>query len=183
VPVYHAITLRGNGLLNVLITPCHVCAAHNPNGPDPKPTPVEFNAIWDTGATGSVITQKVVDACGLQPTGMTHVRGVAGISVSEKYLINLNLNSNAIRFPSVEVTKGELGEIDVLIGMDVIATGDFSVTNANGVTVFSFRIPSQKHIDYVAIHTEETRKEKLQSLSRAGKQDRKKRHKKFGKKK
>ena len=38
---------------------------------------------------------------------------------------------------------------DVLIGMDVINNGDFAVSNHGGVTKFSFRLPSQGHIDFV----------------------------------
>ena len=40
-------------------------------------------------------------------------------------------------------------DIDVLIGMDVIKYGDFSITNTNGKTTFSFRTPSIKEIDYL----------------------------------
>ena len=39
--------------------------------------------------------------------------------------------------------------IGVLIGMDIITSGDFSVSNYNGKTVFTFRTPSQERIDYV----------------------------------
>ena len=35
--------------------------------------------------------------------------------------------------------------------MDIICAGDFSITNANGKTVVSYRIPPDAfHIDYVA---------------------------------
>ncbi len=34
--------------------------------------------------------------------------------------------------------------------MAVITRGDFAVTNADGFTQFSFRTPSQEHIDFVA---------------------------------
>ena len=37
-------------------------------------------------------------------------------------------------------------EYDVIIGMDVICKGDFAITNLNGKTTFSFRIPSEKEI-------------------------------------
>ncbi|MCH8157850.1 MAG: SEC-C domain-containing protein [Nitrospinae bacterium] len=33
--------------------------------------------------------------------------------------------------------------------MDIIASGDFAVTNKNGVTKFSYRSPSIIHIDFV----------------------------------
>lgn len=48
------------------------------------------------------------------------------------------------------VTGNDLGDVDMLIGMDVISKGDFAVTNVGGITTFSFRIPSQETIDYVA---------------------------------
>ncbi len=46
-------------------------------------------------------------------------------------------------------TAGALGS-KVLIGMDVMNLGDFAVTNHGGKTMFTFRTPSQKHIDFVA---------------------------------
>ncbi len=39
--------------------------------------------------------------------------------------------------------------IDLLIGMDIIGLGDFAVTNLNGVTQFTFRLPSVESIDFV----------------------------------
>ena len=44
--------------------------AWDPSSGKPQPPFVPFEAIWDTGATQSAITQKVVDACGLIPTGI-----------------------------------------------------------------------------------------------------------------
>lgn len=41
------------------------------------------------------------------------------------------------------------GNTDILIGMDIITLGDFAITNVGGKTVFSFRTPSTKMIDYV----------------------------------
>jgi hypothetical protein len=38
--------------------------------------------------------------------------------------------------------------IDVLIGMDIISLGDFAISNFDGKTQFSFRIPSQRHVEY-----------------------------------
>ena len=38
---------------------------------------------------------------------------------------------------------------DVLIGMDIMKIGDFAVTNHNGRTVFSFKVPSMESIDFV----------------------------------
>jgi hypothetical protein len=40
-------------------------------------------------------------------------------------------------------------DFDVIIGMDVICVGDFSITNVAGQTCMSFRTPSCVAIDYV----------------------------------
>ena len=107
-----------------------------------------FKAIWDTGATASVITQKVIDQCGLKATGMTKVDTVQGSTITETFLVNIILPNN-VMVPSVVVSKGVFRDADVLIGMDIISRGDFAVTNREGKTVFSFRMPSTECIDFV----------------------------------
>lgn len=145
------------GLLRVLITPTSISEAYDP-ATDPVPKFADFKALWDTGATGSVITQEVVDALGLQPTGRVQVHGVAGETTCDTYLVSLRL-PNAVEFPELKVTKGILGaEFSVLIGMDIINQGDFSMTNSGGKTVFSFRVPPMVHIDYVAEQADAARR-------------------------
>ena len=111
-------------------------------------TTSEFQAIWDTGATGTVITQRVADTCGLQPIGRTKVHTVGGEKESLVYLASVFL-PNKIGISPITVTVGELGgDCDVLIGMDIISRGDFAVTNKDGNTLFSFRMPSTERIDF-----------------------------------
>lgn len=141
-----AFTVTSNaGLLNILMSPCTVSAATDA----PRDGGRRFTAIWDTGATNSVITQDVVNACGLIATGMERVYNVSGYTMQETYLVTIEL-PNRGRYTPVRVTKGNLlGAADVLIGMDIINTGDFAVTNFGGITKFSFRFPSLEHIDFV----------------------------------
>ncbi len=108
----------------------------------------KFSAIWDTGATQSVITQNVVDTCDLTPVGMTRAHTVNGIMDTEVYLISLLLPNNLV-IPEIAVTRGDLGTEDMLIGMDIISLGDFAITNKNGKTRFSFRMPSYQRFDFV----------------------------------
>jgi predicted aspartyl protease len=109
----------------------------------------KFLAIYDTGATNSVVTQKVVDECGLQQTGVTEVNTAAGPSRCETYYVTICL-PNRVCFPYLQVTKGNLrAPADILIGMDIMHRGDFAVTNYNNQTVFSFRVPSCECIDFV----------------------------------
>ena len=110
---------------------------------------VAFTGIWDTGATRSVITQNVVDACGLQSIGVQKVYHAQGESQNvQQFLVNIGL-PNKVGFPGLPVTLGVLVNGDVLIGMDIIGKGDFAVTNLKGKTKFSFRMPSEADIDFV----------------------------------
>jgi hypothetical protein len=135
-------------LLNVLSNQCSVSIAFDPASGGIQPPFNQFDAIWDTGATNCVITQEVIDKCGLIATGVAQVHGVHGPELSETYLVNIAL-PNGVVFPTVQVTKGRLvGGANMLIGMNIIAMGDFAVTNHNGLTKFSFRVPSIQHIDF-----------------------------------
>jgi predicted aspartyl protease len=107
-----------------------------------------FIPVWDTGATGSVITQKVIDELGLKEISITEAYGADGKYNTEVYLINLVV-PNGVSIQPLRVTKGKLQGFDVLVGMDVITQGDFVVTNFAGKTCFSFRCPSTECIDFV----------------------------------
>lgn len=68
---YRAFTAKAKGIQRDLRSTCEVCAATSPevmNSPA-RPKMLQVNAIWDTGATGSCITQNVVDALHLIPIG------------------------------------------------------------------------------------------------------------------
>ena len=178
-PPSHSFTVTANGVLRVLMTQCQVCVGHLPEQIPPDLQKHGFNAIWDTGATGSVITRQVVQACGLIPTGMRRMHGVQGVHDSLTYLVNIVL-PNSVQMANVDVTEGMLpggAAGDVLIGMDIIVKGDFAVTNKGGTTKFSFRLPSLVHTDYVHEH-----QAALRSLAPVAKA-RKKAPKQFGKRK
>jgi|SRR5665213_662896 len=150
-PPSHCLTLPANGTRRrEIITPVHISVGFEPTTTPQAQWPVhtQFNALWDTGATGCVISEKVINACGLQPTGFENVHGVHGVESTETFFVNIGL-PNGLAFSNRRVFKGKCGGADVIIGMDIITMGDFSITNVGGQTVFSFRIPSQGTIDYV----------------------------------
>jgi len=143
---YRALTLRGQGILQVLSTPVQV--APPLLGPHNTPTKTrDCTAVWDTGATGTAITQAVVDDLGLKPIGLVAVHTANGTRMCEVYMVALLL-PNGVNVDT-RATLGDIPSCDVLIGMDVITLGDFSVTNFNGQTTMSFRIPSQSDVDFV----------------------------------
>ncbi len=137
-----------NGLLSSLGLPLRVSRAFNPKDGVPDCPRIAFDAMWDTGATKSVITQRVVDALGLKPirSGFTH--GVNGLGASKAYLVNLYL-PDGISMAEWTVIGTNPGDVwwDVLIGMDIISTGDFSVRNVNGKTEWSFSYCSASKVD------------------------------------
>lgn len=106
------------------------------------------HAIWDTGATNSVITKKVADQLSLEPIGMTQVHTAGGCVDCNIYSINICL-PNSININNVTVTEAPLEGFDVLIGMDIIGLGDFAVSSQDGNTMVSYRIPSDGPVDFV----------------------------------
>ena len=133
---------------------CSVSAAWLPEKDASAPPLVEFEALWDTGATASVITKDVATELDLLSEGTSEVFHAQGSEYVPNYFVNLGL-PNGVQIVGVRVTQGVLKGCDVLIGMDIINLGDFAVTNRNGVTMLSFQMPSVNHIDFVNI-VEET---------------------------
>jgi hypothetical protein len=167
------------GRLRVLQTQCRIAAAFDP-AVQPLPTGSEFLAIWDTGATNSVVTQKAIDACGLKQIGLAQVSGVGGTTTEPTYLVSIQL-PQGVGFNPVQVTRGILGHgSDVLIGMDIITMGDMVITNKNGTTIFSFCVPSIRQTDYVEEHNANLRQQQHFGGMGGGKK-RPKKHKTFGK--
>lgn len=108
----------------------------------------KFIATWDTGATNTMISENVVNQCGLVSTGATQVGTAGGVVIAYTYVIDLVLPDNMV-IKGLNVTCGKLNDTDVLIGMDIMSTGDFAVSNYEGQTKFTFRVPSLGHSDYV----------------------------------
>lgn len=117
----------------------------------PEPN-IAVSAIWDTGATQSVITESVAKALGLIPTGQEIVNGVHGPKPANVYRVSFIL-PNKVIFNIVKVTSAPIlgNNIHALIGMDIIAQGDFAITHRGNKTRFSFRMPTCGHIDFTDI--------------------------------
>lgn len=105
-----------------------------------KSKTLKIKAIWDTGATNSVITPKVFSLLQLSPIDTAVVKGVNSQEEVSVTIVDIVL-LNGVRVPNWRVTVCEVADCDMLIGMDIIHNGDFSVANGNGTTTFSFAIP------------------------------------------
>ncbi len=140
-----ALQVSSDELLRELVSDCSVAEFIRPGQLAENFVPLK--ALWDTGATNSVITERVVQECNLVPTGKTFVYGVNGRHLADTYVISIQLQG-VVLFPYVGVTKGDFLGADVLVGMDIINQGDFAVINRNGQTRFAYRVPSQGGINF-----------------------------------
>ena len=132
-----------------LATPVKIAISESLGG-SPEP-PREYRAIWDTGATGTMVSPKVAAECSLLPVSQAQVTGVDGKRRhSDVYQIDIFL-PNGVRVTDAQVCSAPLTDnTDVLIGMDIIVLGDFAVSTHQGKTTFTFRVPSVEEIDFTA---------------------------------
>jgi predicted aspartyl protease len=121
-----------------LITEAELFIA-SPEMPDRKG--IKVKALWDTGASGTVITPEVSKELGLVPIDRIRVAGVNNVSIADVVEVSIGL-PNRVMVEDVNVMICDLKQdIDMLIGMDIILLGDFSISNGDGKTLFSFAIP------------------------------------------
>lgn len=99
------------------------------------------------GATGSVITPALARSLGLVSTGRVPMAGVHGEKKVNTYVVECVLPPDVV-FKELYVSSADLaGSADVLIGMDIIGAGDFSIC---GGQFFSYCVPSfENPIDFV----------------------------------
>ena len=144
---YRAFTLKSTGILNMLKTDTLVMSSVRDTSK--TYTPRMWSGLWDTGASMSSITQRIADELSLIPVGKTNISTANGIVAVNTYFVDIGL-PNGVTVQNVLVSCSDLGDdVDLLIGMDVIRHGDFSITNVNNKTTFSFRVPSIETVDYV----------------------------------
>lgn len=151
-PTY-GFTTKANGLARELKNDIYISEIHDHSTGLPEPVKKPYKAIWDTGATNTCITPRVVQELGLQPSGRAVVQVVgSGAAAGEHevatYLVNIFL-PNQTEIIGVRVSENTISGGDVLIGMDIITHGDFAITNYNGQTWWTFRVPSNEPIDFV----------------------------------
>jgi hypothetical protein len=103
-----------------------------------------YKGVWDTGATATMITPKIFNALNLAVVDTATVHGVNSLIKAPVVLVNLVL-PNGIMVNGVRATVSDIQGVDMLIGMDLIKLGDFSISNFEKKTVFTFAIPPFKN--------------------------------------
>lgn len=131
---HQAFTVEYNGLVNTLLTDVVVFSSFD------KKKFINIKAVWDTGATHSVITPKVFKDLELYAIDQTIVNGVNSQKIAPITMIEIGL-PNKFLIPNHRVSVCDIAGGDMLIGMDIIAQGDFSICTGDKKTLFSFAMP------------------------------------------
>jgi hypothetical protein len=108
-------------------------------------------ALWDTGATQCSISNRLASELKLPMVDFVEVATAAGVVQLPVHKIHLILPNNLV-FHDLEVVGFMYtdDDCDIIIGMDIMTQGDLALTNMEGRTVFSFRIPSLHTVDFEA---------------------------------
>lgn len=89
----------------------------------------KYRAIFDTGATSSVISQKVFDELSLDKLGDKNIASANGLSIVPLAVVNIELiNGDIFKYIKTPVSNLPQG-IDALLGMDIITRGNFHIDN------------------------------------------------------
>lgn len=137
-----AFTCCCDKLSNALFSKLKMKSALQPN------KEIEILALWDTGATSSVIHSEIAKELGLHIVSECYCSTPSGVFITNQYYVNIML-PNKLIIPDLLVSEGAMLNCQMLVGMDIIGRGDFVVSNYDNKTTFSFRIPSLCELDFV----------------------------------
>lgn len=134
-PIHNVLRLIYSGTANAIITEAGL------TNPLTNRSINLTKVLWDTGASTTCVNQSAAAALGLIPTGQTISHTANGKALSNTYIAHLIL-PNSVAFQALNITEGNLGpDVELLVGMDVIGAGDFTIQNQNGRTHFSYCAP------------------------------------------
>lgn len=97
------LTFKSEGRTNQLITPCEIVKPFNPFINEKHPSPKQSMALWDTGATNIVISQKVVDELGLIEVSRRRVFHNGGEDIFPEYMASIKIG-DAVNFAPIKIS-------------------------------------------------------------------------------
>jgi len=102
---------------------------------------IRLRALWDTGAMLSAVTPEIAKKLNLISTNRIKVNGIGSYCIADIVRISIRL-PNLVELRNARISVLNLvKDIDMLIGMDIIQLGDFSISNGAGKTLFTFAMP------------------------------------------
>ena len=99
-------------------------------------------AVWDTGATSSMISAALAKKLALPPISTAQIAGVHGVQNARCYSIDI-VFGNKFMIPAVKVSEAsDFGGFDVLVGMDIISKGKMDIDGTSGKLKVCFQYPA-----------------------------------------
>ncbi len=148
---FQAFTTETGGRTNVLFCKVGVSQAFDLNSNSTEHKPItEVNVIWDTGASCTIITKELATKIGLIPTGKEIISGIDHDSLENTFFVNVFLPNKVCMTDLKIVEVPSIKNADMLIGMDIIGSGDLSLYSENGKTIMSYRYPSIGGTNFVS---------------------------------
>lgn len=104
---------------------------------------VQCKAVWDTGATGSMISASTAKKLTLSPCGISQISGVHGVQNAKCYHVDL-VFGNGFCIPKIKVAEAsDTGGFELLVGMDVISKGILLIDGSEGELSVRFMYPTE----------------------------------------
>jgi predicted aspartyl protease len=136
-PDHYAFSRHYPGPARSLATEVRVCKEYAGNPAES----LTIRAIWDTGATSTVVSPDVAGKINLVSIDKLSVYGVNSYTEVDVSIVSIIL-PNGIVLKNKRITVCKLPPtVDMLIGMDIILMGDLFICNANDRTLFSYALP------------------------------------------
>ena len=118
--------------------------------PHTKENGVPMVALWDTGATCTCISETVAQQMSLVRVNQRELTVANNKKhMADVYCVKLQMGALIIENMEVCGLPMDGKRENMIIGMDVISMGDLAITNYQGQTFLTFRVPSVEKIDYV----------------------------------
>ena len=105
------------------------------------PQKTKVAALWDTGAMISAITPEIANKLNLVPFNRVKVNGINNSSIANVVKVSITLPNQVVLNNYNVAVCNLVQNVDFLIGMDIIQLGDFSISNGEGKTLFTFSMP------------------------------------------
>lgn len=97
---------------------------------------IKVRCLWDTGASGTCISQSVIDRLGLKPVSAVLAQSANSSDRLSIFLVDLDLGPSAYSgLPVAGLVGGQTPIADVILGMDVIGRGEMHLTHRDGKLV------------------------------------------------
>jgi len=102
----------------------------------------KWNAIWDTGATNTFISETAVTYLGLSEITFKEVEGASGVFSTPGFYVDIYLEGDYLLSKQTvfQYKPSSGGMWDIIIGMDIINLGNFSLIHGETESYFSFDV-------------------------------------------